>query len=709
MHLPLFALACMAVVCSSAAAADPYDSPRVAVCLNGEWQRHVGGEVDSVPRDGWETVRVPEYHLNAAKGTAWFRLDFPIPAAMAGSGCRILIRFVRVRHYARVFLNGQLCGENYGMRAPFEVDVTEAARPGESNRLEVWVHDCSDPYAVRGVAVGDDETLKRISTFEGYRDLATIAEDVLLISRPALHVSDVRIVPSVRERTLTLHLTVTNDSASDRDVIVGNAVFLGDRPTLELPPEQIGIPAGKSVQVTAAQRWDDARLWGYPPYGEPVLYHLRTELGEGVDVVDEVVTRFGFREVWTEDGHIMLNGRRLKVLGYWVPEGSGRDLWTARMPAIMSLGCSAIHNHAEQKEPAFYDVADEMGMLVWDANYCGGPLGTTANMTDADFPVVLDELVRQYPMWADATRNHASVVLMMVECLYNHDAAVRLGRAMKEAECAGLLHRGGGMCAPMDMAAYGSNFDFLGDDPLHNIRSTCVPWAQNLRDFQGRRVPLVNKEIWYKFDWRQPPPDDAVAEATADAIDYLTEQDLDGFILYSQMAYQPMPRTRKPIEWPAGSGEGQHRTDVITGGHAWQMQGFVNLADPAQPAVRDRATAGAMREAAPRYLGHTVPVPRTRRPSVLVHVTRDGAPVADAYVHAAPTAGTVDQPMAVRTDGQGRALFQLREAGLYSFACSDGSAWHSVEVDAPLQPLDLARGGIPSPIRAEITIGQEGK
>ncbi|MFA5058258.1 MAG: hypothetical protein WC485_09110, partial [Opitutaceae bacterium] len=89
------------------------DEARVQVCLNGDWLRHVGGECDTVPADGWEIVRVPEYALSAAKGSAWFRLDFLVPAGFAAGDRRVRLRFVRVRHHAIVLLNGERCGENY--------------------------------------------------------------------------------------------------------------------------------------------------------------------------------------------------------------------------------------------------------------------------------------------------------------------------------------------------------------------------------------------------------------------------------------------------------------------------------------------------------------------------------------------------------------------------------------------------------------------
>ncbi len=702
----LLGLVGLLLVQSAAYAAEgPLGEPRARVCLNGDWQRQAGGGVEAVPEDGWETVRVPEYAPAAAKGSAWFRLDFTIPEGFGGEGRRILLRFVRVRHYARVFLNGQQCGENYGARAPFEVDVTDAARVGETNRLEVWVHHCGGAYAMAGKVIEDLETVKRLSTFEGYREQATIAEDVFLLARPELHVSDVLVMSSVRDKRLSVRLTLTNQSGERRSVVLANRVFLEDEEALAMPGQEVALNPDESRTVTVSAPWADPKLWGYPPYGEPVLYHLETRLvaGEGAPV-DRLVTRFGFREVWTEGDRMVLNGQDLRVLGYWVPEGSGRSQWTLRMAAIQSAGCNAIHNHAEQREPAFYDVADELGLLVWDANYCGGPLGTTSNMTEAPFPDVLAELDRQYPLWARTVANHPSVVILMMECLFNEEAAVRLGETYLAADPTRLIHRGGGMVRPMHLAAYASNFEMDSEDPLSSIRSTYEDWARDLVDFEGRKVPLINKEIWYKHDWRNPPSPEAVARATGEAIDYLSEQGLPGFILYSQEAYDEQQPAEEPISWPSRSGEGQHHEDVVMGGHPWDVRGFVNFHEPGRPAFRPLPTAQAMRRASVRYLRHEVPVARTRRPEVIVRVARRGRPVVGTYVYAVPVAGTVAAPVGMRTDRNGTAWFCLRDPGRYRLTCRDGEGWKSVELDAPLQPLDPGRGGMGPILRANLAL-----
>jgi hypothetical protein len=321
-------------------------------------------------------------------------------------------------------------------------------------------------------------------------------------------------------------------------------------------------------------------------------------------------------------------------------------------------------------------------------------LGATANMSEAPFPDVLPELERQYPLWARTVANRPSVVLLMMECLYNEAAAVKLGEAYRSADPTRLIHRGGGMVRPMDLAAYASHFEMNEADALRNIRQSWETWGRSLRTFEGRPIPVVNKEIWYQVDWNRAPGAEAFAQATADAIDYLREQRLPGFILYGQQAFRPPAPPAQPIRWPSASGEGQHPTDTRTGGLSWSPPDFVNFFDAGRAAVEPLPTAAAMREAGARYLEHEVPVSARRRPEVLVTVTRDGQPVADAYVFAVPVRGAITAPVGMRTDREGTAWFALREPGTYRFACRKNGAWRSVTLEAPLQPLDLSRGGV---------------
>jgi len=701
--------ALLLVVTSLAVASAPFTGPRSQICLNGDWLRHQGGDAVRAPEGEWETVRVPEDPASAATGSAWFRLDFRIPEEMSGEGQRLLLRFVRVRHYARVFVNGVLCGENWGQRAPFEVDVTSAARPGLPNRVEVWVHCASAEHVMPGRTVTDQQARHRLAPLIGYREQATIAEDVYLIARPDLHISDVLVMPSVREKSLRVRLTVANDSARPREMTVANRVYLGAREALVLPSHALALEAGASAVVTISAPWPDAQLWGYPPYGEPVLYHAETRLlGTDGDEVDRLVTRFGFREIWTEGDRILLNGRELRLMGYWGPEASGPSAWRLRMAAVRSAGCNTIHSHAEQKDPAFYELADELGLLVWDANYCGGPLGSTESehMSQDSFPEVVAELARQYPLWARAVANHPSVVVVMAACLLNQADTDRLAALFHQMDSTRLIQRAGAATPPLQVAAYSSHFQMDGPDPLADIKSSHEQ-ARTLRRWQGASVPLVNQEVWYRWDWSRPestPTPEDFARATRRAIEFFGDEGVSGFILYGQQAFEDQPLLDGPISWPSRSGTGQHAQNTVTGGLAWGPREFVNLHDPGRPAVTPRPVAAAMREASRRYLGHEVPPVTLTRPEVIVTVTSGGEPVADAYVLAVLLEGAPVPPAAVRTDRDGRAWFSLREPGRYRFLCRGGRDWQSVELEAPLQPLDLSNGGLGPILRVSLPL-----
>jgi len=68
--------------------------------------------------------------------------------------------------------------------------------------------------------------------------------------------------------------------------------------------------------VEFRQRWENPKLWGFAPYGEPVLYHLALRLKDarGADL-DRSFTRFGFREFRISGDRFLLNGKPIFLQG----------------------------------------------------------------------------------------------------------------------------------------------------------------------------------------------------------------------------------------------------------------------------------------------------------------------------------------------------------------------------------------------------------
>lgn len=681
---------------------------RVSLCLNGDWLRCPGDE-NQIPETGWKVVRVPEAPETVLEGAAWFRMDFEFPSTFKSEDKMVYIRFNRVRHYARVFLNGHNCGENFGGRAPFELNVTKYMKPDQSNRLEVWVHNCSEKYAMPGKVVNDEETLKRLSTAFGYYKTATIASDVYLEIRPVCHVSQVNCRTSVQNKSLSLNFELCNQDLSGKYLTLKNDVFLGGKKVLELPDQVVSMPAGSMRQLDISASWNDPELWGFPPYGKPTLYHLETKLinPEG-KIIDRLVTRFGFKEIWTHDGSIILNGKPIRILGYWQPEGSGRQLWTMRMAATQWLGCNAIHSHMEQEEAEFYDVADELGLLVWDANFCGGPLGTTQNMSDKPFPEVEAELGRQYQLWTQSLQNHPSVSVLFVSCLFNHDASINLGQILNNNQKEYLLHLSYDNSGKLDLMSYSSYFSMHSKDPLVDIRDSYHNAMENLVKPSGIKVPLVNQEVWYNFrtseegEWKYTS-EEKIAKATGEAINFYADFKIAGFILYNQEGFETFDEWQNgKLSWPSRSGEGQHSSVSKTAGHdGWPLE-YINIHDEKQPVFKPSPTGNVMHQVSSRFTGNKPNIAKKRRPEVLVSIVKNNKPVNNAYVWFKPVDGVKGTMKGMRTDNNGIAWCELRDPGRYQFSCKVGESRKVIEMNAPLQALDLDKGGFDYLLRLKI-------
>ncbi|HIE51112.1 MAG TPA: hypothetical protein EYP85_05080, partial [Armatimonadetes bacterium] len=94
----------------------------------------------------WREIQIGEWWEPqgvAYDGVAWYRVTFTPPAEVAGR--RVFLAFGAVDESAWVYLNGQLVGQHDrgedGWDQRFEIEVTDALRPGRENLLAVRVLD----------------------------------------------------------------------------------------------------------------------------------------------------------------------------------------------------------------------------------------------------------------------------------------------------------------------------------------------------------------------------------------------------------------------------------------------------------------------------------------------------------------------------------------------------------------------------------------
>src|SRR5208282_6288566 len=128
---------------------------------------------------------------------------------------------------------------------------------------------------------------------------------------------DVFVMPSVRSNLLTVRLTLRNDSSAQQTVTITNLVLDGTTTALSLPSQQVVIAPGASTQLDITAPWSNPHLWTHL---DPHLYYLETTTSVGTGQ-DQLQTRFGFREFWTQNGRFYLNGTPINLLATatWPP------------------------------------------------------------------------------------------------------------------------------------------------------------------------------------------------------------------------------------------------------------------------------------------------------------------------------------------------------------------------------------------------------
>lgn len=447
-----------------------------AQCLNGWWDyAPVAGEVSetAVPSLGWAAGRylVPSivtkslagvrekgskyYTEHLAKdptpfcdGQHEFLFDnheYPLEwfTANAGwarryvdieplkEGRRRFLRLEAVSGRSEVWVDGKKVSTNNDAFLPNEVDVTDYLKGGR-HEIAVLIRDYQ--------RLPDD----RKKTLAPSGNMMTahmrgIWQDVWLIERGEIYVSDTIIRTSVREQSITIITEITNASQEDHEVelqlsasdwIKGKAPF-SNKAVKELKFQNLKVPAGESRSLERTERWDNAKLW--QPEA-PHLYWLLSQVKLGEKIVDEVAERFGFREVWIEGPDFFLNGYPVHFFSDWghkVNQLHHTEAWNRCWFAMMkreNLNHSRLHTHPHPE--LIMDLADEEGIFITGETGIHGSGGEQAADADAYWEAARDHITR----YIARDKNHPSLLLWSVEneMRWNQDKTSRTKEELPE-------------------------------------------------------------------------------------------------------------------------------------------------------------------------------------------------------------------------------------------------------------------------------------
>ena len=261
----------------------------------------------------------------------------------------ITICFEGVEQAMYVWLNGTFIGYAEDSFTPSEFDLTPFIKE-QGNVLCVEVHKRSC------AAFLEDQDFFR---FFG------IFRNVTLYAKPELHVEDFYVKPELAEDQRSGSFGV--EMKLSGKVVKGTVkIYLRDQKGKELLAAQ--MPASEKV-IFAPVTLEDITPWSHET---PYLYEFLIEVYNEANVLVELVPYLvGFRRIEIKNNMMLLNGKRLRLLGV------NRHEWSAKTGRVITkeemvwdIGCmlrngiNAVRTSHYPNQIPWYTLCDEAGLYV---------------------------------------------------------------------------------------------------------------------------------------------------------------------------------------------------------------------------------------------------------------------------------------------------------------------------------------------------------
>ena len=280
------------------------------------------------------------------RGTCIYRTHFAAPQFNTASH-QVWIQFDGVNASAHVVLNGSPVCNHDGGYSTFRANITELLR--DENELTVEVDNSKNDRVY---------PQKADFTFYGgiYRDVSLMVVSKNHFALDYFGGPGIRITPTVQGADASVQVTTWHDGEGEVSIelldTAGNTVATGKGPDITLT-------------IFNAHLWNGVK--------DPYLYSCKARLVVNGTVEDETTTRFGVRSFKVDPKKgFFLNGKSYPLHGvsrHQDRKGLGnaitREMHDEDMALIKEIGANTIRLAHYQHDQYFYDLCDEVGMVVW--------------------------------------------------------------------------------------------------------------------------------------------------------------------------------------------------------------------------------------------------------------------------------------------------------------------------------------------------------
>lgn len=337
----------------------------------------------------------PPYVEEKNNYTGSYRKEVMVPAEW--KGMQIFLHIGSATSNVEVWANGKSVGYAEDSKMESEYNMTQFLKPGKKNLLALQVMRwCDGSY-------GEDQDFWR---FTG------ISREVYLYARPAAHILDMDLAPSLNNNYKDGVLNVNVQLNESKGKLID--AKLVDRATRKVVAQTENTRLSDGTFRTKIEV-PGCRLWSAE---EPNLYDLTLTLKEANGKVVESVQRpVGFRSVEIKNAQVLVNGQPVLIKGanrHELDPDKGYIVSVERMiqdiKVMKELNMNAVRTCHYSDDPRWYDLCDEYGLYVCaEANFesHGMGYGDERLAQNPDYKQTIVE--RNIANWK-TQRNHPSVI-----------------------------------------------------------------------------------------------------------------------------------------------------------------------------------------------------------------------------------------------------------------------------------------------------------
>jgi beta-galactosidase/beta-glucuronidase len=290
-------------------------------------------------------------------GIAWYRKSINIPQSKSGE--KVYLYFEGVYNRSEVFINGHSLGKRPNGYISFAYDATPFVKYGEENTISVRVDHSQSADS-------------RWYTGSG------IYRNVWLVYSNPVHIAQwgVYAYPEVNKGngTLNVEVDIENGSKAKTNLTVVNELFTKEGKSVAKTTSKVEVAQNQNGKILTKLNVSNPQLWDI---NNPNLYELKTTVLKDGKEIDKTVTQTGFRTfTFDPNNGFALNGKWMKMKGVCLHHDAGvlgsavpREVWKTRLKTLKEIGVNAIRTSHNPQAPDFYELCDELGLLVLNEAY----------------------------------------------------------------------------------------------------------------------------------------------------------------------------------------------------------------------------------------------------------------------------------------------------------------------------------------------------